>query len=87
MQNKIIKSNAHGSFIQEIIIKVDLTVSDTARQDLDYDAFKSDEHHAYFTVFRYDRKRGDDESIVHDLSDLFSFDKNYWSIDWNNSIY
>jgi len=81
------KSNSFGSFIQEIIIRVDLTAYETARQDLNYDAFKTDEHHAYFKVLRYDRKRGDDESIVHDLSDLFSFNNEYWSIDWEQSVY
>jgi len=87
MSEITIKSNSHGSFIQEIIIRVDLKVSETAKQDLDYDAFKTDEHHAYFKILRRDRKRGDDESIVHDLSDLFSFDSKYWSIDWDASVY
>lgn len=87
MTQQKIKSNGYGSFIQEIIFKVDISVVDAAKRELDDEPFKIDDTHAYFKIYRNDRKRGDDEGIVFDLWSEFSFDNKHWSIDWENSVY
>ena len=82
------RSNGFGSYIQKIVVHVPRVHAAEASKILGVEPFAHDPSsgRSFFRIERQSIRRGDDESVVFDLSHDLPF-RLEWKVDWAQSEY
>lgn len=88
-QRQKLKSNGYGSYINKIVVRVDIEHVDTFAEAFSTTPFRTAPEHSDFIVQTSARSRGDDETIMYTidcmLPDIPPFKG--WRVLWDESSY
>jgi hypothetical protein len=87
--NKTPASNGYGSFINEVVVRVDTEHVETFSDAFDIKPVKSTTEHSDFIVNVYGRYRGDDATVLYEIDYRLpnSIPRSAWSVLWGESSY
>ena len=84
-----IQSNGFGSFVQKIVVRVDIEHVEAFGDAFGVEPFRTTPAHSDFVIQTSSTKRGDDETIMYEidyrLPDLPPFQG--WKVLWDQSVF